>query len=338
MENKLSSPINKKSSCFVKRNFTLDNRIEYANNFMKYFTSNSLGDFIILKKNKYSYKNLLLNKKIGSESKYGAVYSVVYGIKPKIYNVAVKLLCVNESNTKELAILAKITKIILAKKTIHFPIMYFDNTITKTNDMNFSLLPKAISNCDSFYINFNEMFSGDLKMLMSSKKQTTTFMKNAITQIFFSISNFSYYSGFIHKDAHWGNFLYHKIKPGGYFYYKVDGIDVYLKNIGFIWVIWDYGFAKKIKDDNVMRDYSRIIHAFYPHLYGGWIPNNIIYNTNDIKFPLNVSRSLRALSYNTDSYKTKKKTVHQILFYLYPELLIKPDESLIINKNPYVIT
>ena len=39
-------------------------------------------------------------------------------------------------------------------------------------------------------------FSGDLKMLMSSKKQTTTFMKNAITQIFFSISNFSHYTGF----------------------------------------------------------------------------------------------------------------------------------------------
>jgi len=337
MENKISSPINNSIS-FEDRTFVLENRIKYANNFMKHFTSHSIGNFIILKKDKYSYKNLLLNKKIGSKSKYGAVYSVTYGIKPKKYIVAAKLICINESNTKELAILKKITDIILAKKTIHFPIMYFHTTISKTTDMKSSLLPEVIGNCDSFYISFNEMFSGDLKMLMSSKKQTTTFMKNAITQIFFSISNFSHYSGFIHKDAHWGNFLYHKIKPGGYFYYKVNGIDVYLENIGFIWVIWDYGFAKKIKDDNVMRDYSRIIHSFYPKLYGGWIPNNITYNPKDIDFALNVSRSLRVVSYNRDSYKTKKKQVHNILFDLYPELLIKPDETLIINKKPYIIT
>ena len=153
------------------------------------------------------------------------------------------------------------------------------------------------------------MFSGDLKMLMSSKKQTTTFMKNAIIQIFFSISNFSHYTGFTHKDSHWGNFLYHKIEPGGYFYYKVNGIDVYLENIGFIWIIWDFGFAKKIKSDNVMRDYLRIIHAFYPTLYGGWIPNNITYNTKDIDFALNVSRSLRVVSYNKDFFKRFKNKI-----------------------------
>jgi hypothetical protein len=333
----IPSPINKSIS-FEDRTFVLDNRIKYANNFMKHFTSHSIGDFIILKKDKYSYKNLLLNKQIGSKSKYGAVYLVTYGIKPKKYIVAAKLICINESNSNELAILNEITKIILAKKTIHFPIMYFHTTISKTTDMKSSLLPEVISYCDNFYISFNEMFSGDLKMLMSSKKQTTTFMKNAITQIFFSISNFSHYTGFIHKDAHWGNFLYHKIEPGGYFYYKVNGVDVYLENIGFIWVIWDYGFAKKIKDDNVMRDYRRIIDAFYPKLYGGWIHNNIVYNIKDIDFALNVSRSLRVLSYNKDSYKTKKKQVHYILFNLYPELLIKPDEALIINKKPYIIT
>jgi hypothetical protein len=337
MENNILSPINKSVS-FENRTFVSDNRIKYASNFMKHFTSTSIGDFIILKQDKYSYKNLILNKKIGSKSKYGAVYSVTYGIKPRIYTAASKLICINESNTKELSILEKITKIILAKKTIHFPIMYFYTTISKTSNMKSSLLPEAIRYCDNFYVSFNEMFSGDLKMLMSSKKQTTAFMKNAITQIFFSISNFSHYTGFIHKDAHWGNFLYHKIKPGGYFYYKVNGIDVYLENIGFIWVIWDYGFAIKITSDNVIKDYSRIIHAFYPKLYGGWIPNNITYNTKDIDFPLNITRSLRVLSYNRDSYKTKKKQVHNILFDLYPELLIKPDESLIINKKPFVIT
>mgnify|MGYP001246805410 CR=1 FL=1 len=49
MENKISSPTNKSIS-FEDRTFVLDNRIKYASNFMKYFTSTSIGDFIILKK------------------------------------------------------------------------------------------------------------------------------------------------------------------------------------------------------------------------------------------------------------------------------------------------
>ena len=149
MVHNIASPVNKSIS-FEERTFLIDNRIKYANNFMKHFTSTSISNFIILKKAKYSYKNLLLNKQIGSKSKYGAVYSVTYGIKPKKYIVSAKLICINESNSKELAILKKITDIILAKKTIHFPILYFYNTIAKTNDMKSSLLPEAIRYCDIF--------------------------------------------------------------------------------------------------------------------------------------------------------------------------------------------
>ena len=53
MEHNIASPINKSSS-FEERTFVLDNRIKYANNFMKYFTSTSIGDFIIV----LHFKNL----------------------------------------------------------------------------------------------------------------------------------------------------------------------------------------------------------------------------------------------------------------------------------------
>ena len=49
MVHNIASPINKSIS-FEDRTFLLDNRIKYANNFMKHFTSTSIGDFIILKK------------------------------------------------------------------------------------------------------------------------------------------------------------------------------------------------------------------------------------------------------------------------------------------------
>ncbi len=38
---------------------------------------------------------------------------------------------------------------------------------------------------------------------------------------------------YFHYDSHWGNFLYHKIKPGGYFHYNIFGNDYYIENYGF---------------------------------------------------------------------------------------------------------
>jgi hypothetical protein len=335
---KIASPIRINSS-FIERDFTLENRIKYAKKFISRFTElegDIINKFLIIKKDKYKFNGLILDKKIGSDSKYGIVYSTLYGKKPNQYNVATKLMCTNESNDREIIILKKITKNILAKKTIHFPIMYFDYKIT-TSNLNKSLLPGIISKCNEFHINFNELFSGDLKMLMNSKKHNTIFIKNTITQLFFCISTFSEYTGLIHKDAHWGNFLYHNIKPGGFFYYKINNIDVYLENIGYIWVIWDFGFARKQKTHNIHKDYSRIIKAFYPRSFNGWVPNNIGMNQDAVQFSLNIHSKLELLSYNLNSIESKKKTIHKILFELYPELLIKPADNLIINKKPYVI-
>ena len=335
---KIASPI-KINSSFIERNFTLEDRIEYAKKFMSHFkelNDDSLNEFIIIKKDKYKYRDLILDKKIGSDSKYGVVYSTLYGKKPNQYNVATKLLCINESNDREIMILKKITKVILAKKTIHFPIMYFDHKVS-TSNLNKSLLPGVISKCSDFHINFNEIFSGDLKMLMTSKKHSSVFIKNTITQLFFSISTFSEYTGFIHKDTHWGNFLYHDIKPGGFFYYKINDIDVYLENIGYIWVIWDYGFARKQKANNVHKDYLRIIRAFYPKSFNGWVPNSIGMNHDAIQFSLDINNKLQLISHNLNSIESKKIAIHKILFELYPELLIKPADDLIINKKPYVI-
>lgn len=328
------------TNSFVKRTFLLENRIIYANNFIKYFSSKSLGEFIIIKRNNYIYKNLQINKRIGSESNHGAAYRVLYGVRPKEYIVAAKLLCNSTSNNKEIRILKKVTNIILKKETIHFPIMYFTHQLSKTPTMSNSLLPSALSDCNVFHIVFNEMFSGDLKMIMKKKKHDLTFVMNTVTQIFFSISNFSHYTGNIHKDAHWGNFLYHKIKPGGYFHYKVNNLDVYLENIGYIWVIWDYGFAKKMTSSNVHKDYSRVIHAFYPYLYNGWIPDNIhTYPENDkgIMYALSISKSIKHISYNDGNIQSKKTLIHNILLDLNPNLLIKPKDALIINKKPYII-
>ena len=91
-------------------------------------------------------------------------------------------------------------------------------------------------------------------------------------------------------DCHPGNFLYHKIKAGGYFHYNFFGVDYYLENVGFLWVIWDFDLSKtlieamdiyKIKKNS--NDYLRILSAYMPYKNFGYCKNASIINNNELQ-------------------------------------------------------
>lgn len=68
-----------------------------------------------------------------------------------------------------------------------------------------------------------------------------------------------------HHDLHWGNVLVHKIKPGGFFNYKIDEKYYRVPNTGYLFTLWDFGYAY-IPGKMQARDisfYSRI-----PNRYG----------------------------------------------------------------------
>ena len=68
-----------------------------------------------------------------------------------------------------------------------------------------------------------------------------------------------------HGDCHNGNFLYTKIKSGGCFHYKINGINYYIENIGYKWMIWDYGNTRKLSEltkITFFNDY-RFINLFF---------------------------------------------------------------------------
>ena len=60
-------------------------------------------------------------------------------------------------------------------------------------------------------------------------------------------------------------------------------------------------------------------------------------NHDAIQLSLDINNKLQLISHNLNSIESKKIAIHKILFELYPELLIKPADDLIINKKPYVI-
>jgi len=65
--------------------------------------------------------------------------------------------------------------------------------------------------------------------------------------------------GFMHSDSHDGNFLYKKIHPGGYFHYKINEKNYYIPNLGYIWVIWDFGVCGPIvRHYDYIEDYNLI--------------------------------------------------------------------------------
>ena len=88
-----------------------------------------------------------------------------------------------------------------------------------------------------------------------------------------------------HNDAHWGNFLYHKVKPGGYFHYNIFGQDYYIENYGFLWIIWDYGNVIEFKESKkeyiyIDNDFKKIIKAFLNEKENdGWLSSEILLNS-----------------------------------------------------------
>jgi predicted unusual protein kinase regulating ubiquinone biosynthesis (AarF/ABC1/UbiB family) len=117
----------------------------------------------------------------------------------------------------------------------------------------------------------NKDLLGDVELLM-----------NLLFQTYISIATFQNLLGYIHKDAHYGNFLYQLNNEMGYYHYIFDGKDYYLKACKYNIIIFDYGFARKInmnakydlvlsnkESRKIFEDYRRIINAFM-NKKSGW--------------------------------------------------------------------
>ena len=301
-------------------------------------------------------RNIILDKQIGSDSAFGIVFlshyktNVKYGNRfDKLNKFAVKITDQSEYNKKEIEILEKLTNIVRKEICPHFPISYgyleCSNPLLKSNisndysivkDMNntfFNINP-YITNKTKLYIQINELASGDLSNLLSSSDKRDEL--NIIAQTLISIMFFHNLTNSFHNDAHTGNFLYHKIKPGGYFHYNIYGKDYYLENQGYLWVIWDFGIIEPftfIKNKtNIIVDYELLLRAikyYKKHLDPlSLLFINELYNTivdgykNVYDLTLLTQLNYEIIDYlvkNVSSFTTKKPLN-------------------IINPNPYIIS
>jgi len=332
----------------------INDRIIYYNNITRYIKIDKKNNNYCMRFYKYDINNqpifrigtdIILKNKIGSDSVYGIVYLSSFRDKlKKLYKFATKITYLSNEIKNEILLLKKVNKLTINNICPHFPIIYgilncddfmnfynsynnFNNSNSKIDNnyiSNLNLYPEFIKkNYNKHLISiFNELANGDLKSFLLIYYHNNINFFNALAQIYISIMFFQFYTNYSHNDTHWGNFLYHKIKPGGYFHYKIYDKDYYIENIGFLWVIWDFGKSNKIiiKDiyDSylIKSDFKRIINAFtytynsFNNYFRGWInfSDKEFYNGNDVlKFKNDFIKSI-----NNDYVITINKIYYDI--------------------------
>jgi hypothetical protein len=305
----------------------------------------------------YSYRignRIILKKRIGSNSVYGIVYLSEFREKnKKIFTFASKVYPHMNSKTKmELELLNKLTNVVRMELCPHFPIFYGHvicekilNNKNKFNKDSFkksNLKDKTISQKINkfpdlviinlkkrFITTFNELANGDLWKFFELYGNNSSYIINALIQQLLSIMFFNYYTNRIHNDTHAGNFLYHKIKAGGYFHYKLFGIDYYLENLGFLWVIWDFDLSSKteeaIKQYNKIRtnntDYNRIMEMYLSYKDGGYNPYEEIQNNNNVKIFVKKLTSLYNSNYNFNNLNKHDINTFKTLIVKLPNII-----------------
>lgn len=83
---------------------------------------------------------------------------------------------------------------------------------------------------------------GDFKTWSKGEHSVELWM-NALFQISMGILAIKRYFNMLHTDLHAGNILVHKVQPGGYWTYILDKKRYYLPNLGYIFLLSDFGFA-----------------------------------------------------------------------------------------------
>lgn len=264
---------------------------------------------------------IILKKRIGSKSKYGVIYLSINKSTNKKF--ATKLTIMDNYNYNEIIIATRLSKISLINLSPHFLFVY--KSFFCINNFTDNKIPSIIKK-NNYYISVNELINGNLKQFFDLNLNYE-YILNAFQQILISILSFHYFTnGTYHRDCHFKNFLYIKIKAGGYFHYRLFGNNYYIKNMGYLWLIWDFGLAENdiIYKLQRIKDYFRIIVFFELNKKFLDIVNKILsYESN------------YQLYFGSSDKKFFEECVFKNNLLLTLEDISK--SSKIINKKPYII-
>jgi len=335
-------------------NFTLNNRIKYyklVKNYISRHLKTDPRNCINVKDNIIKIgSNIILDKRIGSESAWGLAFLSHYFINNSTKLIfATKMVDSSQSNNLMEYNILKLLTLLNVKKQIcpHFPICY---GALKCDDYSRNIIDDNIDlgklKHKKLIFIFSELANNNLNYLLKHSNDSKILL-NAVAQIMLSIMFFNKYTKSFHRDGHSGNFLYHKIKPGGYFHYLINGVDYYIENLGYLWVIWDFGlivpFSLSNNDSSSSSSYNFIYNKRMSinYDYRKTLSSIKKHNRNRNTFA-NINSILnKILSYDfTYNFNKMPELVDTVLQSLQKYtnnsfLTSLPPKSKIINKKPF---
>lgn len=343
---------------FVNRTVTnIDDREFYFKNLLKYLkvdvsSMNNCLEFTGFVNDNPTFKigdNIIAKNQIGRPSAYGIVYlSSFKDSDNKPFEYATKIQLLEKEAKTEIRILETLREALLRETTPHFPylysVLYCDDVKKDFKDIpkdQFKKFPALLKKKKPIAMILNELANGDLKTFVNNNKSNLNLLKNAYIQVLISLFTFNMVTNSFHNDAHWGNFLYHKIKPGGYIHYRIQGVDYYLENLGYLWVIWDFGNIKPLNElgYHIDTDVWRVSGAFINKKdKEGWV---IGLDKAFSNFNLTIARYIES-AYGKKPYRPI--LMKEMIKYLFGEyskanwvLKNPPANATIINSRPYII-
>jgi len=148
---------------------------------------------------------------------------------------------------------------------------------------------------------------GSFKDWLLGKIRSRAELDNAFFQIFHGLYCLAKYFGVSHNDLHWENVLIHKVKPGGLWVYEINDVKYYLPNLGFVFVLWDFGFSER-KKNNIVEDLKRISYSLkWANDEGKKYEDEFYYYDNIKKIILEGGKKASAESIFSELFKAFKK-------------------------------
>lgn len=288
----------------------------------------------LVKKTKGRFEDhIYFKNRIGSDSAFGVAYLTTGVGEGSKLVFSAKI--INDNTTLEIELLERMSRAVQLHLTPNFPVIYktlhCKEGTMKTSSSFDNQNMNAIIKSKRYYVILNELATNDMNQLLLNTYRSNIEYESIIVQALFSMRAFHKYTDHIHSDVHLGNFLYHKIKPGGYWHYRYNETDIYVPNTGFLIVLWDPGLAQKITPGTYVAPYSDF-KLFYTTLksYNDQKEINIPPSMFNILYTIikNVAEQLH--DYIAIMKQFEMKPAFKYILYE------KPTNSFIINpKKPY---
>jgi len=214
---------------------------------------------------------IILEKEIKTDGRTYIIYLAYYKDNKKD-KFLVKIYAVDKyiKLSEDANISKKLSDMVIKDKCPHFPVVYDKlicnnfKLIHNEFESEYKLFPSLIQNKEYQISLLREVYDGNIVMFIEKNCKKTSLIENALVQVFISLMFFykeinRLYNNFYSNE----NLIYRKIKPGGYFHYKILDKDYYIENLGYIWMIDEFNhILSNSNNSDIRNEFNNLIKIF----------------------------------------------------------------------------